>query len=184
MSFEGGALHRVHAKDAPAFEALARDYGPKPRSNEWLDGDPSPAGIARFLERAELRTADGRGWWAGLWADGRLAGAVGLELVSGRAGIASLDYLLGPAFRGHGWMTRALDALVTHLFETTRLHRLEIQPDVENAPSCAVAERLGFRREGVLRDRLLYADGRGDQAVYALLRSDRAGSPSVRPRSP
>lgn len=95
-------------------------------------------------------------------------------MVSDRAGIASLDYLLGPRFRGRGLATTALRTLVTHLFSATPLHRLEIQPDVRNAPSCAVAERLGFRREGVLRDRLLYTDGRGDQAVYALLRSDLA----------
>lgn len=177
-------MHRVHPKDAPAFEALARDYAPTPRTNEWLDADPSPAGIARFLERADLRTANGAGWWAGLWLEGQLAGAVGLELVSARAGIASLEYALGPAFRGRGVLTRALGALVAHLFSTTSLHRLEIQADAENAPSCALAERLGFRREGVLRDRLVYADGRGDQAVYALLRSEPGGASDDRPRRP
>jgi RimJ/RimL family protein N-acetyltransferase len=176
----------VDPADAPAFEALARDYQPRSRSNEWLDGDPSPAGIARFLERALLRSAEDRGYWTGLWVPEGLAGAIGVERVSPGAGIAGLDYLLGPRFRRRGLATTALRALVRHLFETTSLHRLEIQADAANAPSLALAERLGFRREGVLRDRLRYADGRADQAVYGLLREDwvRAGGDSVRPRSP
>lgn len=158
---------------------MARSYGPKTRTNEWLDDDPSPEGVARFLERAVADTAAGRGTWSGLWAAEGLAGAVGMTVLSDRAGIVTLDYLLAPAFRGRGLATRALAALVGHLFANTAVHRIEIQPDVANAASCAVAERLGFTREGVLRDRLLYADGRGDQAVYARLRSD--GAPARRP---
>ncbi len=142
--------------------------------NEWLEGGPTPEGIRGFLAHAEMRDAHGVGFWAGIWLGDELAGAIGLEIANRTAGIGSIDYLLGPAFRGRGVLTRAASALVAYAFESVGLHRLEILPDVENARSRAVAERLGFRLEGVLRDRLLYADGRGDQAIYALLRSEWA----------
>ncbi|NNL65812.1 MAG: GNAT family N-acetyltransferase [Myxococcales bacterium] len=183
-----GTLHRIERDDAAAFAALASDYAPAPRSNEWLDADPSPAGIARFLENAVARRLQGRGEWVAIWTDEGLAGAIGMELLSSSAGIASVDYLLGPRFRGRGLATAAVGAFIDHLFRSTPLHRIEINPDVENKPSCAVADRLGFRREGVLRERLHYADGYGDQAVYALLRRDwaerAAEAGAARPRSP
>lgn len=169
-----GTLHRVERDDAPAFEALAQDYAPVPRRNEWLDADPSPAGIARFLEGAVARRLQGEGEWLGIWTDAGLAGAIGMELLSTRAGIASIDYLLGPRFRGRGLATAAVGAFIDHLFRSTPLHRIEINPDVDNKPSCALADRLGFRREGVLRERLHYSDGYGDQAVYALLQQEWA----------
>ena len=53
------------------------------------------------------------------------------------------------------------------------LNRLEIRTDVENAPSRAVAERLGFHYEGTLRQSYRVTDERySDDAVYSLLRSD------------
>jgi ribosomal-protein-serine acetyltransferase len=52
------------------------------------------------------------------------------------------------------------------------LHRVEIRARVENARSRAVAERLGFKQEGVLRDEERVGDHYADRVLYAMLASE------------
>jgi ribosomal-protein-alanine N-acetyltransferase len=53
----------------------------------------------------------------------------------------------------------ALAALVDHAFTTMALRRLEAKVDVRNVASIALLRRLGFTKEGVLRE---YAVSKGD----------------------
>jgi len=66
-------------------------------------------------------------------------------------------------------MTEAVAAMVDHAFAEWGLNRVEIRLDVENARSRALAERLGFTREGVLRQAMWVARDFHDDAVYSML---------------
>jgi ribosomal-protein-serine acetyltransferase len=106
--------------------------------------------------------------------DGALVGDIGLYLDLDNAG-GAIGYWLDRDHRGRGVMTAAVGALVRHGFEKLHLHRVEIRTDVLNRSSCAVAERLGFQREGVLRQSYRISDERySDDAVYSMLASDAA----------
>ena len=76
------------------------------------------------------------------------------------------DLILGPvnARLGEGFMPYAFGGL--------GLLRVELLIDVENAASAKVAERVGYRREGVLRSLHLKGDRRADMIVYSLLPDD------------
>jgi len=69
-------------------------------------------------------------------------------------------------------MTEAVRALVDHAFGTWRLHRIELGAATGNARSRAVAERVGFREEGVRRDSERHGDDWLDMVVYAMLATD------------
>ncbi len=69
-------------------------------------------------------------------------------------------------------MTRAAAALLRYLFEDRGLNRVEIHCEPENTKSRAVAERLGFRKEGLLRQAELVGGRFVDNALFALLRED------------
>ena len=69
-------------------------------------------------------------------------------------------------------MTAACRALVDHGFDALRLHRAVIRAATENAPSRAVAERLGFRLEGVEREAQLVNGEFVDLVRYALLSTE------------
>lgn len=84
--------------------------------------------------------------------------------------------LFDRAQHGRGLMTRAVRLLVDYLFMSQGLNRLEIRADVRNRGSIRVAEKLGFRFEGIARGAAFARDEYVDFAVYALVRADwRAG---------
>ena len=85
---------------------------------------------------------------------------------------AELGYALGRAHWGLGLAGEALDRLVSFAFETMQLRRLEADVDPRNARSVRVLERLGFQREGHLRERWLVAGELADSWIYGLLRRE------------
>ncbi|GIW03829.1 MAG: hypothetical protein KatS3mg059_0449 [Thermomicrobiales bacterium] len=89
-------------------------------------------------------------------------------------GIGSIGYTVGEAYRGRGYATAAVAAVLPIAFDPERLalERLEILAAVDNLASRRVAERNGFRLEGILRGLLVINGARVDHALYALLRSD------------
>ena len=85
---------------------------------------------------------------------------------------ATIGYLLHPGWQGRGLATEAVGALVAHCFGVLGLHRLQAEIHPENAASRALAERLGFRCEGVMRGHLRVGEAGRDAMLYAWLRGD------------
>ena len=92
-----------------------------------------------------------------------------LNLDNGRA---ELGYALGRAHWGQGYMNEALRALVSHAFEVMELRRLEADVDPRNAASIRTLEKLGFQREGFLRERWHVNGEIQDALFYGLLRRE------------
>jgi RimJ/RimL family protein N-acetyltransferase len=82
---------------------------------------------------------------------------------------AEVGYALARPFWGHGYMHEAMAAMIDFAFREMRLHRLEADIDPRNVPSAKILERLGFRKEGLLRERWIVDDEVSDSAVYGLL---------------
>ena len=93
---------------------------------------------------------------------------------------AELGYTLGRAFWGQGLMHDALLALVDHAFCAMNLNRLEADIDPRNAASARSLDRLGFRHEGVMRERWIVNGEVSDTGFYGLLRSEWCGVKSVK----
>jgi [ribosomal protein S5]-alanine N-acetyltransferase len=78
-----------------------------------------------------------------------------------------------PEHRGRGLGTLAQRRLVDHLFRFTTVHRLEAGTDAENHAEQKALERIGFTREGVLRE-VAFRDGAWrDCVLYSLLRDQQ-----------
>ena len=85
---------------------------------------------------------------------------------------AEIGYGLARAAWGQGYMGEALQALLDFGFGPMRLHRVEADIDPRNEASARSLERLGFQREGLLRERWMVGDEISDTALYGLLRAD------------
>jgi RimJ/RimL family protein N-acetyltransferase len=118
------------------------------------------------------------------WQDGRRAGfsirdhggallgfgaLVDLHLDEGEA---ELGYLVAEGARGRGVARRAVDLLTRWSFDELGLERLELRIDPENTGSVKVAERAGYRLDGVLRHVHFKEGVRADLGVWSRLRTD------------
>ncbi len=109
-------------------------------------------------------------------ADGTVAGITSWKAAN-RGGSPGVCYEIGlallPDYRGQGLGTAAQQMLVDYLFKFTTVHRLEAFTDAENIAEQRALERIGFAREGVMRE-VAFRDGTWrDSVIYALLRDDQ-----------
>ncbi|GLZ07740.1 hypothetical protein Acsp03_52060 [Actinomadura sp. NBRC 104412] len=111
---------------------------------------------------------------------GGLSGAIGIWGVDWAAGAAVCGYAIRPPERGRGLATDALRTLSRWALSEGGLRRLELRIREGNVPSLRVAEKSGFRHEGLLRSADRDPDGViADQHVFSLLAADLedGGSP-------
>jgi len=107
-----------------------------------------------------------------LFADGVLCGALRMNKIEVENRKTSIAYLLDAAFQGRGIATLAVRALLGYCFDELGLNRVELTVATDNARSIRLAERLGFVREGRLRQAEWLGGAFVDHYVYGLLRSE------------
>jgi [ribosomal protein S5]-alanine N-acetyltransferase len=167
-------LRPVEEADLEALSRLDTDPAVS-EPFEWF-GFRSPNLRRRRWEEDGLLGADSSFLAVDL-GDESLAGIVSWRTVlSGGppGGCLEIGILLFPEHRGRGVGTAAQRLLVDYLFATTLANRLQAVTDVDNIAEQRALERVGFRREGVMRG-LAFGGGRWrDGALYARLRADRA----------
>ncbi|MBQ9391897.1 MAG: GNAT family N-acetyltransferase [Lachnospiraceae bacterium] len=83
-----------------------------------------------------------------------------------------VGYRMDKAHTGKGYCTEALRAGINIMINDLELHRFEALVLPENAPSIAILENLGFKKEGLLRDKIMIQDKWRDHYLYGLLSSE------------
>jgi RimJ/RimL family protein N-acetyltransferase len=144
---------------------------------------PSPYGTEQgeeYVRFAREATADGSGLpLVARDAGGRVLASCGLVRVSWPDAACEIGYWVAPWARGRGVATAAGAALCAWVFDATPLQRIELQAATINAPSLAVARRLGFTHEGTRRSAGVQRvvddpdPPRLDLAVHGLLHDER-----------
>jgi RimJ/RimL family protein N-acetyltransferase len=147
------------------------------------------ADIVQWSGAPEDPTEEAALEWAALTDIAHAGGALALAVVDAASGevFGSVDirrpfdwdaefgevgFLVGPDARGRGIATRAMRLLLGYAFETLGMERVQALVHSENPASRKVLERLGFRREGLLRDYRPGAAGREDRILFSLLRAE------------
>lgn len=105
-------------------------------------------------------------------ATGRLAGGVGLNQLDERNLRANLGYWIRTSDDGRGYAAHAARAVAACGFEKLALRRIEIVAATGNLASQRCAERIGAKREGIARQRVLLHGQSEDAVGYGLLASD------------
>ena len=115
-------------------------------------------------------------WGIALRPDNKLIGSITLFNLDFNHHRAEIGYALGRQHWGQGYMNEALMALLRYAFETLDLHRIEADVDPRNNASIRTLEKLGFQREGVLRERWQVAGEIQDAFFYGLLKHEWVGA--------
>jgi ribosomal-protein-alanine N-acetyltransferase len=113
-------------------------------------------------------------------SDHKAMGTCGYHKWDRRYFRAEIGYDLSPDFWKQGYMAEALGEAISHGFEQLRLNRIEALVYVENERSMRLLQKLGFKKEGLLRD-YFYLDGNFyDHYIYGLLKKDYIGATNGR----
>lgn len=177
------SLRRISEKDVDAFYAIYSDtevmrYWSTPPLADRNAAVKLVSEIQQGLERREILK-----WGIARRTDNVLIGSVTLHNLSFTHRRAEIGYALDRSHWGHGLMNEALMAVLAYAFEELDLHRIEADVDPRNSASIRTLERLGFQREGYLRERWQVGGDIQDALFFGLLRPDwekLGSSPNVR----
>jgi RimJ/RimL family protein N-acetyltransferase len=95
-----------------------------------------------------------------------------MSLFAPHDGVGAGGYWTVAAHRGRGCTAEALRLLTDWALDSVGLRRMELVVDVTNVASRRVAERAGYRSEGVLRQRSLHRGVPVDDVIYGRLAGD------------
>lgn len=142
-------------------------------SPPWPAAEPERA--TAFVERSARMAAEEGGVRVAIQrrADGRFLGWCSLSQWNPTYRSASLGLCLDEPAWGLGYATEAAGALLDWAFEELDLIRVQAEVDTRNAACVRVLEKLGFSREGMLRQNCIVAGEVSDSYVYGLLREER-----------
>ena len=85
---------------------------------------------------------------------------------------AEIGYDLEPAHWREGIMTEALRAVLRYGFEEMGLNRIQAIIDSANVRSIKLVERLGFKKEGILRQNSYFRGRFRDEVCFSLLKEE------------
>jgi len=154
--------------DVPALFAI---FGDAEVTRYWgFDVLADLAAAATLLAEIHKGFRDRTLFQWGVEAEGRIVGTSTLASLDPVHRRAELGFALGRAFWGRGYMAAALPAVLAFAFGRLGLHRVYADADPRNTRSIRALERLGFVREGVLREHYLVRGEAQDGVVFGLLR--------------
>ena len=104
--------------------------------------------------------------------DQLLIGTCSLFEINEQCRRAEIGYVLRSDMWGQGYMNEALHTLVDFGFSELNLNRIEADIDPRNQASAKSLHRLGFTREGFLRERWIVDGVVSDTELYGLLRRE------------
>ncbi len=138
----------------------------------------------RFLARCKVMEQEGSGVRLAIerTVDGVFIGWCAFMQWNPDFRSALIGYCLAETAWGHGYATEAAGAMVQWAFDTLDLNRLQSEADTRNRASERVLEKLGFVREGTLRENCIVNGDVSDSSVYGLLRREweqRASHPAA-----
>jgi RimJ/RimL family protein N-acetyltransferase len=165
-------LRPVAADDADALYSLHSDA----RVLRYWDSPPwaDRARAERFVRASRQMADDGTGVRLAVdrASDSTFIGWCSLGRWNPDYRSAALGYCYGEAAWGHGYATEAARALLGWAFDTLDVNRVQAETDTRNLASARVLEKLGFVREGTLREDCVVDGDVSDSWVYGLLRRE------------
>jgi len=166
-------LRPFRAADAPEVRRLA---GARAIADTALNiPHPYPDGAAEaFISftHAEYEAGEGATFAVVEQAGGALVGACGLR-INARFAHAEMGYWIAEHAWGRGYATEAAGAVLRYAFTQRGLHRVFAHHLTRNPSSGRVLQKIGMRREGLLRGHVRKGDVFEDVVVYGVLADDR-----------
>lgn len=119
---------------------------------------------------AEVYSAKGLKWV--ITQDEKILAVLGISQINKMMKTAEIGHQVNPKLRGMGIGTKAVFALINHVFANSDLRKLIATISDNNIPSCKIVEKIGFKQEGLLRKHFLINGQERDERLYGILRGE------------
>ncbi|MFD1038206.1 GNAT family N-acetyltransferase [Virgibacillus byunsanensis] len=138
----------------------------------WVDTTKTIDDSRSFIEHTLQAYTDKKGLTTGIFYKGALVGTAGFNSFDWINKIGYIGYWVSHHYQGNGIVTRATRALTDYAFHELQLNRVDIRAAYENKKSRAIPERLGFTKEGQIRQAEFLYDHFVDHVVYGMLANE------------
>ena len=138
----------------------------------WVDKTTTKADTLKFVRTCLESAVSGTGFHYALLLDGEIIGLLAFNTIEKINRCATMSYWLVESQTGRGLMTTAAKTLISEGFRQLELNRIQARVATENYPSQAVCDRLGLKKEGILRQAEWANDHFIDLTVNSVLRSE------------
>lgn len=166
-------LQRFSRRDAQTLDEAIRVS--LPDLNQWLPWarmDYHQSDTTAFIRESIQAWKEDRAWDYSIRLRDdpkRHLGNISFWTVSKLGKIAEIGYWIRSDETRQGLCTEAMELLLAETFQSMGYHKVVLRIAVGNDPSDRVAEKLGFTREGILREELLIRGNWLDHSLWSLL---------------
>lgn len=173
-------LQRFSRRDASTLDKAIRES--LPDLNQWLPWarmDYTNADTTAFIRESIQAWKDERAWDYSIRDNEdpkRHIGNISFWTVSKLGKIAEIGYWVRSGDTSRGVCSEAVGLLVEEVFNSLGYHKIVLRIAVGNDASDRVAEKLGFTKEGVLREELLIRGNWVDHSLWSLLDREYRGA--------
>ncbi len=164
------SLDEIHA--ASMFALIDAN---RPHLREWLPWVDPMQSVENFKDHityCKKLEAAGTDFPFVIMMNNEMVGRIGIHYIHLHNKIAALGYWLGDGYQGKGIITKACKTLVDHCFNELSMNRVEIKCATGNHKSRAIAEKLYFKQEGILRQAELVNGKFLDLYLYSILKAE------------
>ena len=163
-------LEEIHAESllnlVNANRTYLREWLP------WVDQMHTVANFAYYISETKRRAAEKTDFGYAIIIDKNIAGRIGLHHINQQNKIGEIGYWLADGLQGRGIITKCCTAIINHGFTQLGLNRIEIKCATENNKSRAIAEKLQFKQEGILKQAEWLNGKFIDLYLYAMLKDE------------
>ena len=138
----------------------------------WVDATTKPEHSVQFVQQTLHWQHNQEGLVLGIFKDRKIIGEIGLHHWDHSLKQGQIGYWISKEYEGKGILHQCLVRFVDFLFNKVSLNKIEIRFIPHNTRSAKVAERLGCKVEGILRQSYLKDGKLEDLVVTGLLKSE------------
>lgn len=139
-----------------------------PKNNEFLHYD-LPLEYNKTLTWFKNNKNNDNRYDAVIEVDGITVGLIGLLNIDYKNAKAEYYITIGEEYcKGKGVASKATALLLAYAFKELELNKVYMYTEIDNIPAQKLFEKMGFRKEGYLKEDLIYNNRKVDRLFYGL----------------
>ncbi|MBU2592599.1 GNAT family N-acetyltransferase [Patescibacteria group bacterium] len=138
----------------------------------WIPGVKKVKDSGKFINDSLKEQKEGKGLEFGVWYKNKLVGCLGIIEFKKEHRRASIGCWIDSEHQGKGIMSKSLKKVIKYCFKNLGLNRIGYEAATKNKRSLALAERLGFTKEGIVREFEFVNNRFLNYVVFSLLKRE------------